>query len=84
MFDWLKGPIVKRLLSSGVRAGLAALTGWLVAHGYASETDATALAQELLPLIVALLWSAWEQSRVQEKLESAAQGVINPPRTDTN
>ncbi len=71
MFDFLKNPILKRILASGVRAGLAALTGWLVAHGYASESEAASLATELAPVLVALLWSAWEATKVNKRIEVA-------------
>lgn len=71
MFDWLKNPILKRLLASGVRAGLAALTGWLVAHGYASESEAAGLATDLAPVLVALLWSAWEATQINKRIEVA-------------
>jgi hypothetical protein len=73
MFDFLKNPILKRILASGVRAGLAALTGWLVAHGYATESEAAGLAADLAPVILALLWSAWEASRVNKRIEVALQ-----------
>ncbi|HEX5010219.1 MAG TPA: hypothetical protein VFY71_07445 [Planctomycetota bacterium] len=71
--DWLKNPILKRLLASGVRAGLAALTGWLVAHGYASTDEASGLAADLTPILVGLLWSLWEASKVNERIEVALQ-----------
>ncbi len=71
MFDFLKNPILKRILASGVRAGLAALTGWLVAHGYASSDEAASFAADVAPALVALLWSAYEATQVNKRIEVA-------------
>jgi hypothetical protein len=73
MLDFLKNPILKRLLKSGVRAGLVALGSWLVTHGYASDQEAATLVTDLLPIVFALVWSAYEAAHVEKKIEVALQ-----------
>jgi phage-related minor tail protein len=73
MFDFLKNPILRRLLTSGVRAALVALGGWLVAREYATEAEATELVASMLPVLVSLLWSWYEGLQVNKRIEVALQ-----------
>lgn len=82
MFNWIKGPIVKRLLISGIRAALVAGSGWLVAHGYATQQEGADLVVDLLPIVVALAWSAWEAAQVDKKIETALQMPAGKTKDD--
>lgn len=82
MFNWIKGPIVKRLLTSGIRAGLVAASSWLVAKGYATEQEGANLVVDLLPIAVALAWSAWEAAQVDKKIETALKMPAGKTKAD--
>lgn len=73
MFDFLKHPILRRLLTSGVRAALVAAGSWLVAREYATEAEVTELIASALPVLVSLLWSAYEGLKVNKRIEVALQ-----------
>jgi phage-related minor tail protein len=71
MFDFLKNPILRRLLTSGVRAALVAAGGWLVAREYATEAEVTEMVAGMLPVLVSLLWSWYEGMQVNKRIETA-------------
>lgn len=75
VFDFLKNPIVKRLLTTGIRRGLDALGTLLVARGLATEAEWIELAASAAPVIVSLLWSLYEKSEADKKLEAAVRAA---------
>lgn len=71
MLDFLKNPIIKRLLGVAVRRGLDALGTLLIARGLATDVEWTTLAASLTPILVSLLWSLYEKAQADKKLEVA-------------
>lgn len=75
MFDFLKNPIFKRLLTTGIRRGLDALGTLLVARGLATEAEWIELAASATPVIVSILWSLYEKSQADKKLEAVVKAA---------
>jgi len=53
-------PFAKKLTYSASRAGLAALSGWLIERGWLSSGDATEFVITLAPIVGAMIWTAIE------------------------
>lgn len=76
MPDFLKNPIIKRLLTSAIRAGLVALGALLLKSeigqmAAVTPTEVTALIDDAVPVIAALAWSAYEGLKVNKRIETA-------------
>ena len=71
MFDWLKNPILKRLLATGIRRGLDALGALLIAKSYATDAEWDAFVASAAPLLLSLLWSLWEKAQADKKIAVA-------------
>lgn len=81
MFDWLKNPIIKRLITRGVRVVLAALAAWLVKKGLASADEAAKLMEELAPGLIAAAWFGYElaSERATKQAEKKISVALNMP-----
>lgn len=66
--DWLKNPILRRLIQSVVRAVLVAIGGWMVSRGVATEVELGPIIEGLVPICTALAWSAYEEAQKQREM----------------
>lgn len=87
MFDWLKHPILKRLLSSAIRAGLVAggtllLKTEIAQHAQLTPGELASLIDEAAPVLAALAWSAWEAAHADKRLEVALQMPAGKTKAD--
>lgn len=78
MPDFLKNPIIRRLMSSAIRAGLVALGALLLKSeigqmAAVSPAEITALIDDAVPVLAALAWSAYEGLKVNKRIEVALQ-----------
>lgn len=70
MFGWLKNEAFKRMATSAIRHGLTVLGGVLVAKGWTTEADATSMAMDLSPILVAVIWSLIEKASTAKKVQA--------------
>ena len=82
MPDFLKNPIIKRLLASGIRRGLDALGALLIARGLATEAEWTTLAASAAPLLASFLWSLYEKAQADKRIDVALQMPAGRSRED--
>lgn len=66
-------PFIQQVIGSLVRAGVAALAGYLAARGVVvSDDQAMQAVAWLTPLVVTLAWSIWQKFHGRQKLLVAA------------
>jgi hypothetical protein len=63
--------LIKGIIGSLVRYALGGFTLWLAQHGLLTETQAGALLEALIVVVITVTWAVWRKYKVQQRIATA-------------